>query len=162
MSPQFFAEIGIVRPISAAERMVAHELRHRARLVRRIEGCPRALGHAGRLEQVLLNLIVNAVHAFPESAEDPRIEIRCATQGRHVELVVEDNAGGIPEEQIRLVTYGNPLAAYGQSGQLDESHWLSPPAIDQRTLYMGNSILRGGQSPRIDEGLSRGDDLRIA
>ena len=29
--------------------------------------------------------------------------------------------------------------------------WLNPPAIDQRTLYEGNSILRGGREPRVEE-----------
>lgn len=70
---------------------------------------------------------------------------------------------GIPEDQIRKVTYANPLAAYGKSGQIKEEDWLNPPAVDQRLLYMGNSILRGGQEPRIEAktpGL--GEDLRIA
>lgn len=57
--------------------------------------------------------------------------------------------GDIAETVIRAVTYGNALAAYGQSGQMREADWLDPPAIDQRTLYMGNSVLRGGQAPRI-------------
>ncbi|MND09055.1 hypothetical protein D3C83_321020 [compost metagenome] len=51
---------------------------------------------------------------------------------------------------MRRVCYGNALAAYGQSGQIREEDWLNPPAIDQRTLYEGNSILRGGREPRID------------
>jgi predicted metal-dependent TIM-barrel fold hydrolase len=58
---------------------------------------------------------------------------------------------GISEEKISQVTYTNPLVAYGQSGQIKKEDWLDPPAIDQRTLYMGNSVLRGGQAPRIDE-----------
>jgi len=58
--------------------------------------------------------------------------------------------GGIPEDQIRKVTYENPLAAYGQSGQINEADWLNPPAIDQRTVYLGNSVLRGGQAPRVE------------
>jgi hypothetical protein len=33
---------------------------------------------------------------------------------------------------------------------MKESDWLEPPPIDQRTLYEGNSILRGGQEPRIE------------
>ena len=58
---------------------------------------------------------------------------------------------GIPEEQVRLICYQNALAAYGQSGQMKEDDWLNPPAIDQRTLYEGNSILRGGREPRVEE-----------
>jgi predicted metal-dependent TIM-barrel fold hydrolase len=62
--------------------------------------------------------------------------------------------GGIPEAQIRMVTYENPLVAYGQSGQINAADWLNPPPIDQRTLYMGNSVLRGGQEPKISDAAS--------
>jgi predicted metal-dependent TIM-barrel fold hydrolase len=58
---------------------------------------------------------------------------------------------GIPEAQVRLACYQNALDAYGQSGQMHEDDWLNPPAIDQRTLYEGNSILRGGREPRVEE-----------
>ena len=58
---------------------------------------------------------------------------------------------GIPEEQVRLATYQNALDAYGQSGQMNEQDWLNPPAIDQRTVFEGNSILRGGREPKVEE-----------
>jgi predicted metal-dependent TIM-barrel fold hydrolase len=56
---------------------------------------------------------------------------------------------GIPDEHIRFVTYGNALSAYSQSGQMKEEDWMSPAAIDQRTFYQGNTVLRGGQAPRV-------------
>ncbi len=58
---------------------------------------------------------------------------------------------GVPEEHVRLACYHNALDAYGQSGQIKEDDWLDPPAIDQRTLYEGNSILRGGKEPVVEE-----------
>ncbi len=58
---------------------------------------------------------------------------------------------GIPEDQVRMVCYQNALSAYGQSGQMNESDWLNPEAIDQRTVYEGNSILRGGREPVVEE-----------
>lgn len=58
---------------------------------------------------------------------------------------------GIADEAIRMVTYANALAVYGQSGQMHEDDWLNPAPIDQRTLYQGNTVLRGDQTPRIDE-----------
>ncbi len=61
---------------------------------------------------------------------------------------------GIPADQIHKACYANALAAYGQSGQMKEEDWLNPPPIDQRTLYAGNSILRGAQTPRIREPVS--------
>lgn len=58
---------------------------------------------------------------------------------------------GIAEEDVVKVCYGNALAAYGQSGQMSEDDWLKPQPIDQRTLYSGNSILRGGRNPVVEE-----------
>jgi predicted metal-dependent TIM-barrel fold hydrolase len=58
--------------------------------------------------------------------------------------------GGIAEHAIRQVTYGNALKAYGRNGQLREADWLDPAPIDQRTVYMGNSVLRGGQEPKVE------------
>lgn len=57
-------------------------------------------------------------------------------------------ARGIPDDDVRAVTYGNALAAYGQSGRMLERDWLDPLPVDQRQLYLGNSVLRG-QEPRV-------------
>jgi len=70
---------------------------------------------------------------------------------------------GIAEEQVRLACYQNALDAYGQSGQMKEEDWMNPQAIDQRAVFEGNSILRGGREPRVEQGKSRRtmDDLII-
>jgi len=57
---------------------------------------------------------------------------------------------GIKAEDVEQICYRNALAAYGQTGQMKESDWLSPEPIDQRTLFEGNSVLRG-QQPRVGE-----------
>lgn len=67
---------------------------------------------------------------------------------------------GIDEETIRKVTYDNALAAYGMSGQMAEDDWVNPPPIDQRTLYQGNSVLRGGQTPQVEEVLEAKERAR--
>jgi predicted metal-dependent TIM-barrel fold hydrolase len=56
---------------------------------------------------------------------------------------------GIPKAAVEATTFGNALAAYGQSGQIDEAALLATPVIDQRQLFADNSVLRG-QTPRID------------
>ena len=56
---------------------------------------------------------------------------------------------GIPEAHVKAVCYENALAAYSQSGQMQEADWLNPQAIDQRQLFNGNSVLRG-QKPGIE------------
>ena len=58
---------------------------------------------------------------------------------------------GVSAEAIHQVVYANALAVYGLNGEMNEEHWLAPAAIDQRTFYQGNSVLRGGQTPRIEQ-----------
>lgn len=68
---------------------------------------------------------------------------------------------GIPEEDVRKVCYENALTAYSQSGQIDEEDWLDPPSIDQRQVYGGNSVLRGGREPVVKEVDERRDESLI-
>jgi predicted metal-dependent TIM-barrel fold hydrolase len=65
---------------------------------------------------------------------------------RTAELALES---GIAPEIVRRVTYANALQVYGKSGQMHEEDWLNPPPIDQRTLFEGNTILRGGREPVV-------------
>ena len=67
---------------------------------------------------------------------------------------------GISPDVMHQVVYANPLAAYGSNGEMDERHWLTPAAIDQRTLYEGNSVLRG-RTPPIEQPGPQVNDLRI-
>jgi uncharacterized protein len=57
---------------------------------------------------------------------------------------------GISEEDIRMVCYKNALDAFGKSGQIKETDWLNT-SIDQREKFSGNSVLRGGQTPVVEE-----------
>lgn len=55
------------------------------------------------------------------------------------------NEAGITQQAIEQVTYKNPLAAYGQSGQVNESDWADSKGVDPTALFEGNTLLRGGQ-----------------
>jgi len=57
---------------------------------------------------------------------------------------------GIEETAIELTCWGNALAAYAQSGQIDEEELNRPAVIDQRQTYSDSSVLRG-QPPRVDD-----------
>jgi len=74
-------------------------------------------------------------------------------------------AAGIPEATLEAIFWKNPIAFFAQSGRFDPAELETRPAIDQRQLHEGNSVLRG-QTPRVDErseiagdgGLPRGID----
>ena len=56
---------------------------------------------------------------------------------------------GISDGVIRLVTYQNAITAFGHSGQINEADFASVKEIDQSKKFEGNTVLRGGQQPRI-------------
>ena len=58
---------------------------------------------------------------------------------------------GISDEIINLVTYKNAITAFGQSGQLHEDDFKTMQPVDQSMKFEGNTILRGGQQPRINK-----------
>ena len=78
--------------------MAHNELRHRARLHTDLVEVPMVEGNAQRLEQVFLNLLVNATQALPEGR--PGNEIGVVLRAGAGEAVVEitDNGPGIPVE----------------------------------------------------------------
>ena len=58
-------------------------------------------------------------------------------------------AAGIARDTITRIVWDNPVAFFSQSGRLDLSPADARPAVDQRQLWEGNSVLRG-QNPVID------------
>lgn len=58
---------------------------------------------------------------------------------------------GISLQDIELVTYRNAITAFGQSGQINEKDFEQTQEVDQAQKFESNSILRGGQQPRIDK-----------
>jgi predicted metal-dependent TIM-barrel fold hydrolase len=62
--------------------------------------------------------------------------------------VVAMREAGIAEGDIRRIAWENPIAFFAQSGQLDGAGLATPPGIDQRQLFEGNSVLRG-QTPVV-------------
>lgn len=60
-------------------------------------------------------------------------------------------AQGIPKDHIQAVTFQNAIDAFGQSGQIEVDQLKSLMEVDQSAKYEGNTVLRGGQQPRIDK-----------
>jgi two-component system, cell cycle sensor histidine kinase and response regulator CckA len=88
--------------IEAAVNIAYPEIRTRARLERRYQTVPAVDGNAGRLEQVFLNLLLNASQAFPEGSEeaDNSIRVSLRADGDQVVAEVADNGPGIPTDLL--------------------------------------------------------------
>ncbi len=85
----------------AAVRMVAHEVRPRAELVVEMDDVPPVLADSGRLEQVFVNLLLNAAQALEEGSPGRVVALRGRKKGEdRVVITVSDNGPGIPLEVL--------------------------------------------------------------
>ncbi|HSN14948.1 MAG TPA: ATP-binding protein [Anaeromyxobacteraceae bacterium] len=80
-------------------RLLRHPLRLRGVTVTSelAEGLPTVLAHAGELQQVLVNLLLNAADAM-EGREQRRVTVRASAGEGQVLLAVSDSGTGIPPE----------------------------------------------------------------
>ncbi|GIX03242.1 MAG: two-component sensor histidine kinase [Planctomycetaceae bacterium] len=76
--------------------------RHRIRLETRIESHPQAMVQPGRVQQVLMNLIVNARQAM-QPGGILTVAVRTDHLGGWGEIVVQDTGCGIPAEKLRHI-----------------------------------------------------------
>ncbi len=87
-----------VDPVPVLERalkMVDNDLRHRARLVRRVGDVPWVIANGSRLEQVLVNLLLNSIQSLC-GREDDAITVELATCGTDsVSITISDTGSGI-------------------------------------------------------------------
>jgi PAS domain S-box-containing protein len=96
------------RPVDLAEaaqsaiRLATHEVRHRARVVTSFEVTRPVWANQARVEQVVINLLLNAAQAMPETRTERneiKVTVREDAQRRAV-LEVSDNGEGIPADVL--------------------------------------------------------------
>ena len=90
--------------LGTVERLVAHEMKHRAELVLDVpEGLPPVRGGPRRLEQVFVNLLLNAAQSFDPAQSAAVVRVRARAEGQGVTVEVTDNGPGIaPQIQARI------------------------------------------------------------
>jgi len=103
--------------VEAVLHAAAGEIRHRRAHVRFGREWPRVLANARLLEQILTNLVTNALTYVPPDRE-PEMLISAESEGGKAVLRVQDNGIGIPPEQIDrvfepFIRLPNPINAPG-------------------------------------------------
>ena len=86
-----------VAAVDQALRMVDNDLRHRAKLVREVGEVPWVIASAAELEQVVVNLLLNAIQALTGRADDA-ITVSVAARGDRVAIEIRDTGAGISDK----------------------------------------------------------------
>ncbi|HEY5937637.1 MAG TPA: PAS domain S-box protein [Kofleriaceae bacterium] len=93
--------VDIITIVERALKMVDHDLRHRAQLIRHFPDRPAIVDAIeGRLEQVIVNLLVNAIQSL--DGNDPsgdRITVKIDIDPAHITLAIADTGRGIAEPE---------------------------------------------------------------
>ena len=67
------------------------------------EDCACVLGHVIQLEQVLLNLLTNALHAITKSEGMAKITLQVFEEGNVIHITTQDTGGGIPSDVMQRI-----------------------------------------------------------
>jgi CheY-like chemotaxis protein/anti-sigma regulatory factor (Ser/Thr protein kinase) len=96
--------VSVPKALSAALKVAGVELRRRARVVEIYESVPFVDASPTRLEQVFVNLLVNAGHAIKEGRPDENeIRVTAVGEGDRVVVEVRDTGAGIAPEILGRV-----------------------------------------------------------
>lgn len=82
--------------------IVNNEIKYRADVVKEYGDLPHIKCLPSQLNQVFMNLLVNAAQATPEGRHGA-ITIRCGTQADGVWVEIADTGAGIPEENLKRI-----------------------------------------------------------
>jgi len=93
--------VDVQAALESALNIAASEIKQKATLVRDYQAVPAVDANPNRIEQVLLNLLLNAVQSLP-ARETPGHEVRAKLrpQGDRVAIIIEDTGSGIPEDLL--------------------------------------------------------------
>ncbi len=97
-----FTEIDIHQVITETISLLEHQFKTaRIRVERELKAdCPMTYGNAGKLQQVFLNLFVNARDAMPAGGE---LRILTDTGDSKIEILVQDTGVGISRENVKKI-----------------------------------------------------------
>lgn len=93
----------INRAIETTLLVASNEYKYCAKVQTELTELPPVMCNIGEINQVFLNLIINAAHAIQAAGRDADsglIRIHTASSGNFVEIVFEDNGCGIPKENL--------------------------------------------------------------
>jgi PAS domain S-box-containing protein len=95
--------VDLVHALQTTLLVASNEYKYVARVRTEFDELPQVVCNVGELNQVFLNLIVNAAHAIKDAGRDSEtgeIAIRATVEGADAVITVGDNGCGVPAENL--------------------------------------------------------------
>jgi signal transduction histidine kinase len=147
VGPQPGVAVEVRKTLDEALSRAASSLDPRVQRVLELREAPPALASEEGLAHVLLNLIVNAAQALPETHPEPRIRISLTSQGSEVIIEVQDNGSGIEADHLEHIF---------------EPFYTTKPGGSGLGLSICHSIITGfGGTITVDSTPGKGTTFRI-
>jgi signal transduction histidine kinase len=103
-SPDQVESVDINSSIRFCVNIAANELKHRARVELDLDALPQIKAVKGRLQQAILNVIVNAAQSIaPGKPADNCLKVSTRREGNNIHIRVADTGCGIPNNILRRI-----------------------------------------------------------
>lgn len=142
-----FTNVRLADTVETAREQLAQLISERGATVRVVDRLPVVHGNPTWLQQIVLNLIENAI-TYAHQDRQPVIEIGCRERDNVWEVYVRDNGPGIPAH------YSNRLFAMFQ--RLPDSNVANPAGTGMGLAIVARSVKAHGGEVWIDESSDSG------
>jgi len=93
--------VDVQSALESALNIAGSEIKQKATLVRDYEPVPPVDANPNRIEQVLLNLLLNAAQSLPgPETRGQEVRAKLRSSDGHVSIIIEDTGSGIPDELL--------------------------------------------------------------
>ena len=92
-----FSYIDINHGIRTTLRILRNKIKNNCEIKVELNEIPEIYGSAGKINQVVMNIILNAIQANPKTC---LINVHTSTDGTNININISDNGPGIPKENI--------------------------------------------------------------
>lgn len=90
----------IHRGINSTLNIISNEIKYKTKVIKNYAELPDIECHPGQINQVFMNLLVNAAHAIVETGE---ITISTSVEDKFVKIIIQDNGSGIEEKHLNHI-----------------------------------------------------------
>jgi two-component system, NtrC family, sensor kinase len=100
MDTDSISDVDLHASLEMSLNLLRNQYKNRIEIHKEYGDIPKIQGYAGKLNQVLMNLLSNAFHAIQNKGD---VWIRTRSNNGAVEIEIEDNGAGIPRENLKRI-----------------------------------------------------------